>query len=1548
MAEAVQKSEENQIDDPQVSQKTVGEMVDAGEAVIPPSPKETDADGRLRITLAPVITTPRPEAETKEISRLEGVDKPPFVRTTDVSEQIQTDIAAQKPVSLDSILADMKAGKDVKIGERTISGSRGPVAAKIIEGSPKQRLLIEREILAVQKAMATEEPRAAFTDFVTGQAAIPESMTDPADVSTAENYANTRLAINALLKPIVNTGDERMDVAVRQIFVDHFSTDWHVQLAQRIADQSRGLVTLPNIAMFYGANAAEAVGGAILSGRGVAEEWRSRSSERERRYNRLMGLIDEVLPGPTLAMHFNNEVRRIAGEYRDDGLMSEEDYQSLVFETVGDEKVERQFVDEDTAYKLMDMSYNQLGELGQAGLFLSENLLTGGVFVGSKSMQGKQYIDELKKQGIRLNAPETVLDSPMALRNWIANNHKSVKLNDKLLKVGVDLEETKTNFIALKDRAVELDGVVAKLVADGKTDTTEYAMAVSNRDNAYRRISRSRLALTTRPYLKEGAVDAAIISLGQYGAVEMLTPIFGDQGLAEAAGFGAMAFGGRYLVTNVTKFGVNTALSAGGFLGRQGMRVPKVWDFTRFLGERINRNLPLTDTTIDDYELNVWRNIPGNEGKRMSMQERGVLKQAIDAANNLDPEAREMFGQDIAAINDLTDKIVSVFPEGPERIEAERLFNISVGEMLNVNQLNAATAAINLRSFTPTTESMNQLVSIYKAKYDRTNALKMGLDALEKYVMQNPNASSSAPIRAMLENMRGTVEKLEVKNLEDNNVLLNSMDTFIELASANALESTIETDFVNSMVEFGVDLRATMGEIVDENEVVKQVNAAWARGTSRRFDQVESLRANAAAHRTQLTLSLEQLALDQLDLITATGDAAYDGVRRYVQRTDRKDLDISPAVEKLISIVGEGTPIERVFGPDGLLFDSPVGRKSQRAFDAIVDRKLAELSSDAREGIEAGILEFMTKNDASEADVKFMAKELAKMRRTAAGRIEFALMAHETEQLNIFDGIRLDEVDVLRRAFRDYGYRVRKSNPAVSGRFTEFAKFLDDVIKTQDEEGFRILEEARVKYADSVGDATREGGTLAFVNDQRKGGERVSEAEGGTRFFYTGGGPRKMFDDISVPMLNLIRKSGQVRADELQGDLQAAVTDMVYAFGQRLPGGKKGYDLRTPDGREKFMIANKAIRETVYEGWWRDFRAAADRRVGAKVQPEATYDFERSEFVENINNNMLVDVILEDGTAKTIPLFDLGQLYRFEDMMIDNLEKGTKLYDASQDYIRRLKARAQEVRGEVKVQDLRKQQARKTIQALADIDNPSQFFDKYIGGYGHDVNDLRTAYISAAVSLVSPDQAKKAAQTAAEEFDSGVQSLTFQALLEKGGYGMSPDATFTSVKDGERFAGKILNDTVGLMETLKDENVQQRLLQVMDADSIEYMFNIVAYTHMKNVTGARMIHGRPMSANEVISRAYNIARGMVSPLYVGTEIGVRIAQEANANILILAMENRDAGRIMSTMLTNPKALTPQDLSNFDEMVLAFIATQGQEQVLTKFIDVEEEPTNEDE
>ena len=59
---------------------------------------------------------------------------------------------------------------------------------------------------------------------------------------------------------------------------------------------------------------------------------------------------------------------------------------------------------------------------------------------------------------------------------------------------------------------------------------------------------------------------------------------------------------------------------------------------------------------------------------------------------------------------------------------------------------------------------------------------------------------------------------------------------------------------------------------------------------------------------------------------------------------------------------------------------------------------------------------------------------------------------------------------------------------------------------------------------------------------------------------------------------------------------------------------------------------------------------------------------------------------------------------------------------------------------------------------------------------------------------------------------------------------------------------------------------------------------------------------RGISNNEIISRAFNLARGMVSPTYVGAEIAFRLASNAGIEMLQLAGSSREASRLMKQML----------------------------------------------
>ena len=84
---------------------------------------------------------------------------------------------------------------------------------------------------------------------------------------------------------------------------------------------------------------------------------------------------------------------------------------------------------------------------------------------------------------------------------------------------------------------------------------------------------------------------------------------------------------------------------------------------------------------------------------------------------------------------------------------------------------------------------------------------------------------------------------------------------------------------------------------------------------------------------------------------------------------------------------------------------------------------------------------------------------------------------------------------------------------------------------------------------------------------------------------------------------------------------------------------------------------------------------------------------------------------------------------------------------------------------------------------------------------------------------------------------------------------------------------------------------------------------------------------RKITHNELASRGYNIARGMVSPLYVTTEFGLRIASQAGVNIMNLAVSNEKAAELLLLVIENPENMTKADLSLFNELLKTFLTEQ---------------------
>ena len=84
---------------------------------------------------------------------------------------------------------------------------------------------------------------------------------------------------------------------------------------------------------------------------------------------------------------------------------------------------------------------------------------------------------------------------------------------------------------------------------------------------------------------------------------------------------------------------------------------------------------------------------------------------------------------------------------------------------------------------------------------------------------------------------------------------------------------------------------------------------------------------------------------------------------------------------------------------------------------------------------------------------------------------------------------------------------------------------------------------------------------------------------------------------------------------------------------------------------------------------------------------------------------------------------------------------------------------------------------------------------------------------------------------------------------------------------------------------------------------------------------------RPVSPNEIISRAFNLARGMVSPTYVTAEMLIRIASSNGVNMMELVLRDKDVSRVFSELMADPKGFDVQQVGSILPKLQEFVFTE---------------------
>ena len=118
---------------------------------------------------------------------------------------------------------------------------------------------------------------------------------------------------------------------------------------------------------------------------------------------------------------------------------------------------------------------------------------------------------------------------------------------------------------------------------------------------------------------------------------------------------------------------------------------------------------------------------------------------------------------------------------------------------------------------------------------------------------------------------------------------------------------------------------------------------------------------------------------------------------------------------------------------------------------------------------------------------------------------------------------------------------------------------------------------------------------------------------------------------------------------------------------------------------------------------------------------------------------------------------------------------------------------------------------------------------------------------------------------------------------------------------------------------------------IFDDKHIEYLEDLGDFMRMAS-GAANVKYGvegvvRNISPNELISRAFNLARGMVGLPYVGAELAARLAMGKNIELIGLAIRNKEAADIMNTMMETPEKLTLDQVKKFGTLLKAHVAQE---------------------
>lgn len=1105
-----------------------------------------------------------------------------------------------------------------------------------------------------------------------------------------------------------------------------------------------------------------------------------------------------------------------------------------------------------------------------------------------------------------------------------------------------------------------------------------------------RQFYQAKITLRGMPVLRSSLFEAGGLAAAQYFSGEYLTEMFGGDRFA-AQGIGALGymFGGKQLLKGIGK-GLQWAnLRVGDPVGSFALTLEnsanvvsslitlgKLDDF--FTGT-------ITDRDLIDYERLIESTRFDNAGSpiKLTYEERRSIRYLRKLAGSMNDESREMVRDSLEEYATLQDKIVSAAkPEDRQRVS--KLFSESFATMsgigwmkaasqLSIGKISAAAAA--------NPKHVNDGLAAQLASQNMIMQQKEGLKQLKEYVSKVTDPEDKTQLQNYIDMLETSIIKADEQLIKDNAATSRAIDDALEIMLQDTF-TKVDHNAIKQHIDLSVDAQAILNPTINKIAARNRLTVKRDKLLAERIDTIKKDRMTPT-HAAKTGRMIEAALLNVVDDAKELARSGFENLDAKALKAN-KTINVGDMILDMFKYIKDDNDVANVVGTDRLarffsedstFFDGSMGRKVQTVFNNMARRYFNSLP----EGVYERLVKQYTspKTDAGEDNPLYIGKD-------TITPLELGMIFAEKGDFKAFEALPGEVMDVY-AAFRDYSVKIKDKAPTLARNYKNYAGNVRKLVKEQASEYFDEWQEAALLYKREWFDRfERSGGPISKVTKSQKHGrlttkiektedeldnrvdvEAIESDESLTPFAdlfvygYSGVTPDTTFS----PMISKVQKA-MSRKGTAQ-DILALGTDirkLLMEIGGRDVNGEIVIDVADEKSYQNFVVLQKALTELMYDKWGRtvvdklntvgkptgglpSYKKDVALRRSRDITQKGGYDFDLSEFdnLEDVQEAFQVKFINVGGRAGDTAvrsMVDLEKMISETRELTDHLAKDSRTQDELAALGNKLKRDMQSVKGEITATRKIDTLGMNALRQAANISDGRTFLKKFV--IESDGKALARVKIQMRRILQEGDETKT---TISIELPDGqleemnIDEVVNQALGKLAIDGVM-DMAGTRVAKG-RVLGQKVGETVREMPRMNDvvdllDNAQNRdiLVDLLGDESVTYLQDLTNYLNKKidtleSIDADTTIQGmvRPFSINQLISRAFNIRRGMVSPQYVAAELAVSIASTAGIDLLKLASTDPNTGRIMVRFLEYPKEMTSADLKTLQDGILGFLARE---------------------